>query len=169
MDERNIILTGFMGTGKTAVGRLLAQRLDREFVDTDEWIVARDGRAIPIIFAEDGEAAFRQLERAAARELGAQTELVIATGGRLMLDPLNAQALGENGRAFCLTAPPEVILQRVAGDRERPLLNVPDPAARIRTLLAERAEGYGRFPQIDTVSKTAVEVTEEILQCISVT
>ncbi len=158
---RNIVLTGFMGTGKTTVGRLLAARLGLGFVDTDELIVRRDGRTIPTIFAEEGEVYFRGLETAVALELATQSNLVIATGGRLMLDPINAAALEANGRVFCLTASPEEIVARVGGDG-RPLLNVPDPAARIRELLAERAAGYGRYPQIDTTGQTADEVVEEI-------
>ncbi|HRQ36356.1 MAG TPA: shikimate kinase [Chloroflexota bacterium] len=158
----NIILTGFMGTGKTTVGRLLAAQLGFAFVDTDELIVARDGRAIPTIFAEEGEPYFRELETAVALELAAQSELVIATGGRLMLDPVNAEALQRNGRVFCLTATPDEILARVEEDGRRPLLHVPDPAVRIRELLAERAAGYGRYPQIETTGKSADEVVEEI-------
>jgi shikimate kinase len=161
----NIVLTGFMGTGKTTVGRLLAERLGFGFVDTDELVVQRDGRTIPTIFAEEGEAYFRGLETAVALELSTQSNLVIATGGRLMLDPVNAAALEKNGRVFCLTASPEEILARVGGGG-RPLLNVPDPAARIRGLLAERAAGYGRYPQINTTGKTADEVVWEIERMI---
>lgn len=157
----NVVLTGFMGTGKTTVGRLLAARLGYAFVDTDEMIVQRDGRTIPTIFAQESEAYFRGLETAVSLELSTQSDLVIATGGRLMLDPINAEVLQRNGRVFCLTASPEEIVARVGGGG-RPLLNVPDPAVRIRELLAERAAGYGRYPQIDTTGKTAEDVVEEI-------
>ena len=167
--EINIILTGFMGTGKTTVGRILAARLGHEFVDTDVLIEARTGRSIPTIFAEDGEAAFRQLERDVAAELAAQQGLVIATGGRLMLDPANAVALGATGYIFCLTATPELILARVMADEkaiERPLLQGPDPATRIRQLLAERASLYAQFAQVDTAGLTPAEVAEQILHQI---
>ncbi|MCA9985122.1 MAG: shikimate kinase [Anaerolineales bacterium] len=169
-NEKNIILTGFMGTGKTTVGQILAARLGYEFVDTDVLIEARTGRSIPAIFAEDGEAAFRQLERDIAAELAVQQGLVIATGGRLMLDPANAAALGGTGRIFCLTATPELILARVLADEkaiERPLLQGPDPATRIRQLLAERAPLYAQFDQVDTTGLTAAEVAEEILRQIN--
>ncbi len=156
-----------MGTGKSTVGRLLAERLAYAFVDTDELIVARYGRSIAAIFAEAGEATFRGLEADVAVELGGQTGLIIATGGRLLLDETNAQALGRNGRIFCLTASPETIYQRIKEDEQRPLLNVPDPQMRIQHLLAEREAGYGRFRQIETEGKTAVSVTEEIMQWLT--
>ena len=158
----NIILTGFMGTGKTTVGQLLAQQLQRPFIDTDALIVERDGRSIATIFAEAGEAAFREWERTVALELAQQQGLIIATGGRLMLDEVNAVALAASGLVFCLTAVPQTILARVQDDSKRPLLNVPNPAAQIQRLLDERREGYGRFPQIPTDGKTVEQITAEI-------
>ncbi len=169
MTRLNIVLTGFMGTGKSTVGKLLAAQLAYTFVDTDDWIVAQNGRSIPTIFREDGEATFRQLERAAVEALAQRDGLVIATGGRLMLDEGNAALLMENGRVFCLVAEPEEIVARVGGDEERPLLNVPDPAARIQELLDERREGYGRFPQISTTGKSATQVAQIILQEMQIT
>ena len=162
-----MVLTGFMGTGKSTVGRILAQRLDYQFVDTDALIVVRNGRSIADIFAQDGEEAFRQMEADVARELGQATGLIVATGGRLLLDDANAAALGQNGRIFCLTASPETIYRRVKHDRGRPLLNVPDPRAKIQELLDERAQQYGRFQQIDTEKKTAKAVAEEIIKWLS--
>lgn len=164
----NIVLTGFMGSGKTTVGRLLAERLAWAFVDTDDLIVQRDGRSIADIFAQDGEAAFRRLETAVALELAEQTNHIIATGGRLMLDPVNAEALARHGRVFCLAASPAEILRRIQDDGRRPLLDVPNPAARIQQLLAERQAGYGRFPQIGTDGKSAAQIAEEILVCVSI-
>lgn len=164
---QNIILTGFMGTGKTTVGRRLARRLQRPFVDTDALIVAKDGRAIADIFAQDGEAAFRAWERTVALELAQQQGLVIATGGRLMLDEANAAALIASGQVFCLTAVPQTILARVRDDGKRPLLNVPDPAARIESLLEARREGYGRFHQIATDDKTADQIADEIIEAVN--
>jgi shikimate kinase len=167
MDWQNVVLTGFMGTGKSTVGRLLAERLGFAFIDTDDLIEARDGRAIATIFAEDGEAAFRDWEARVAKELSEQKELVIATGGRMMLDPANAAALGGNGRVFCLTAGPETIVARLVDDGGvRPLLNVSNPAQEIKRLLAERAEGYGRFHQISTDEKTPDQIAVEILHTI---
>lgn len=167
--RQNIILTGFMGTGKTTVGRLLAARLERTLVDTDEVIVTKSGRSIAELFRQEGEAAFRRWESRVSRDLAGQEGLVIATGGRLMLDPDNAAVLSQNGLVFCLTAEPEEIVARLADDERRPLLDVPDPARRIGQLLAQRQAGYGRFPQIDTSGKSPEQVVEEIVQCIFAT
>jgi len=148
----NLILTGFMGTGKTTVGRLVAQKLGREFVDTDLLIEERHG-PIQEIFDRQGESAFREIEQALARELGHRSGLVIATGGRMLLDPENVRVLSENGRIFCLVATPEEIYDRVTGDPsrvKRPLLEVEDPKQRIIELLGERGPDYERFPQLTT-------------------
>lgn len=164
---QNIILTGFMGTGKTTVGRLLAAALDRTFVDTDAVIVEQAGRSIRDIFQEDGPDAFRAMETAVSHQLSQQQNLIISTGGRLMLDPINADALMQNGRVFCLTASAETIYGRVMADGEkRPLLNVPDPLAKIQFLLDERKDDYGRFPQIDGNDKEPTAIMAEILEKI---
>jgi shikimate kinase len=161
----NVTLTGFMGTGKSTVGRLLAVRLASRFVDTDQWIVAQDGRSIPTIFAQSGEAAFRQWEAQAAQTLAAERGLVIATGGGLLLNPANVAALAPTGPIFCLTARPDTIWQRLQGDEgKRPLLNHPHPAQRIQELLQARAAAYGRFPQIPTDDRTPEQVVVQILQ-----
>lgn len=165
MEKANIILTGFMGTGKTTVGKLLAQQLGFAFVDTDELIQERTGKTIPEIFEERGEAAFRRLEAELARELANRRGVVISTGGRLMLDPDNAAALTRTGRVFCLVATPEEILARVAQDAgtERPLLATPDPMKRIVDLMQERQEDYGRFPQMLTSRKSPDVVSKNLI------
>ncbi len=163
MTHTNIVLTGFMGTGKSTVGRLLAAQLDYDFVDTDEWIEAQDGRFIADIFREEGEARFRQWERTASLALAQTESMVIATGGRLILDEENAAALLANGRCFCLTAQPEEILVRVSEGKKRPLLDVPEPTARIQELLDQRRDAYGRFHQIATSGKTPAQVAQEII------
>ncbi len=159
----NIVLTGFMGTGKSTVGRLVAMQLAYDFVDTDEWIEAENGRSVADIFREEGEAAFRQWERTASETLSKRDGLVVATGGGLMMNEENAAILMENGRVFCLVADPEEIVARVGGGEKRPLLNVPDPVARIQELLDQRRDGYGRFPQIVTTGKTPTQVAQEII------
>jgi len=162
----NIVLTGFMGTGKTSVGRELGTRLGMEFVDTDEIIESRHG-PIDRIFAENGEQAFRRLEREVASELGQRRGMVIATGGRMLLDPVNLDELTRNGRVFCLVASPEEIHRRVTTDEirsERPLLGGDDPQRSIAELMAERSDRYARFPQIETDHRDVVTVADEIVR-----
>ena len=152
MGKPNIVLTGFMGTGKTTIGKLLAESLGYAFIDTDERIERQAGKTIPEIFEEEGEEAFREMEAALARELAERQGVVIATGGRMMLDPGNAAALSRTGHVFCLAAAPEEILERITRDTatRRPLLAVADPMERIRSLLRQRQHGYRRFPQLVT-------------------
>jgi shikimate kinase len=161
----NLVLTGFMGTGKTTIGRILATRLDYDFVDTDELIEQRHG-PIPQIFSEHGEGEFRRLEREVAAELAERDRLVISTGGRLMVDAVNAARLGATGHVVCLTASVDTILARVAADDspiERPLLAGDDVHATIAQLLADRAEAYARFEQVDTERRTPDEIADEII------
>jgi shikimate kinase / 3-dehydroquinate synthase len=163
-EVKRVVLTGFMGTGKSSAGRLLAKQTGRRFVDTDEWIEERAGLTIAEIFEQHGEAHFRRLEALAAVELAVEEDLVVATGGRLMLDPANGLDLGRDALVVCLTAEPEEILARLAHDlARRPLLDVPRPEARIRQLLEERAERYGRFHQISTSGKEPAAVAAEIV------
>lgn len=134
-------------------------------MDTDALIEERVGRRVADIFLQDGEASFRAWEAQIAAELAAhEEELVIATGGRLMLDPQNSRLLQVSGHVFCLTAGVEEIVRRLRSEAgKRPLLSDPDPESRIRDLLTERASGYARFPQINTDNKTIEEVAREIL------
>jgi 3-dehydroquinate synthase len=166
--KKNIVLTGFMGTGKTTVGKLLAAQLGYEFIDTDELIQTRQGRSIPQIFLELGEGAFRQMEADLAEELANREGLVISTGGRLMLDPANVAALSRQGRVFCLIATPEEILTRLKSDTEhaRPLLEVPNPGERIVELLQQREKGYQRFLQVMTNDRQPAAVTKDLLGLI---
>ncbi|MCO8126517.1 shikimate kinase [Acidimicrobiia bacterium EGI L10123] len=162
-DEANIVLTGFMGTGKSTVGRLVAERLGRRFVDTDALIESRHG-SIPRLFADHGEAHFRQLEREVADELAATSGAVVATGGRTMLDPANQATLGATGIVVCLAASPEALITRLRDEAgQRPLLQGDDPAGRIAALLAEREAGYARFPQVSTDGRTPEEVADAVI------
>ena len=162
MSRPNIILTGFMGTGKSSTGKVLARKLDYEFVDTDTLIQSRQQRTIPEIFEMDGEAAFRQMEAKIAVELAEKEGLVIATGGRLMLDSSNVSALERSGKIFCLVADTEELIVRLSSKNartRRPLLhNCDDFAEHIKTLLAERGPAYKRFEHIDTTGKKPFQV-----------
>jgi 3-dehydroquinate synthase len=160
----NVVLIGFMGTGKSAVGRCIASRLGRPFVDTDAVIEARAGRTIARIFAEDGETAFRQLEAAAVAEAGAADGAVIATGGGVPLRAENMRALKRRGLIVSLTASPQAILARVGGGAERPLLG-DSPASAVQRLLAERDAAYRDADLvIDTSEASAEEVADRILE-----
>lgn len=162
----NIVLTGFMGTGKTTVGRLLAARLGRVFLDTDELIVQRAGKSIAEIFRTEGAQHFRELECQLASELARLDNVVIATGGRLMLDATNEAVLGPDNLVLCLQARTEEILQRIGGDDgpRRPLLEGDDAAQRVSQLLEQRAEGYDRFPQVPTGGRPPIEIVDDIIK-----
>ena len=162
---RNVVLTGFMGTGKTTVGRILADRLGFGFVDTDEVIEWRAG-AIPQIFERQGEEGFREMERTVARELADRSGLVIATGGRMMLDEECAACLEPEADVFCLTADPDTIIERIGDTTKRPLLDIPDASSRVRELLAERAEGYARFASVETDGRSAEEVADAVMSLL---
>lgn len=141
-----VVITGFMATGKTEVGRRLARALGRPFVDTDGLVEAAAGRSIRDIFAHEGEARFRELERAAVVQACGVAGAVIATGGGTLLDAENRRRLAAAGPIVCLSAAPEDILRRVGDPASRPLLvngnGQPGGLARIRTLLEERAPIY---------------------------
>ena len=161
---KNIVLTGFMGTGKSTVGKLLAERLGMQYLDTDQLIERRHG-PIPRIFEEQGEAGFRDIERSLAEELACDEGYVISTGGRFMLDEANARLLSDGNRVFCLVAEFDVIFDRVMRRRSsRPMLAGPNPRERIMTLMQERAEGYARFEAVPTDDGPVGKVVEEILR-----
>lgn len=138
----NLYLVGFMGTGKTTVGRAAAQRLGFAFVDSDREIERRSGRTIPEIFAGEGEEAFRELERRFVAEWHPASRAVVACGGGLVVQPGMAARLRALGVVVCLHASAETILERTGRQGDRPLLDVADPAGRIRALLAEREPLY---------------------------
>ena len=167
---RNIILVGFMASGKTSVGRALAESLSSNnapgsaegwtLVDADDVIVARAGKPIHRIFAEDGEPAFRELESRVIADLCAGERQVIASGGGSFVSERNREVMLAGGRVFFLSASPATILQRVlqedAGGPIRPLLAVDDPEARIAELLAQRTPAYVQAHHtVDTDALTA--------------
>ncbi|MFK5954803.1 MAG: shikimate kinase [Desulfobacterium sp.] len=163
--KRNIILTGFMGTGKTTVGKRVAQSLEYEFVDTDVQIMSQNHCTIAEIFENQGEAAFRQMESDLARDLAHRQGLVISTGGKMMLDKTNKDVLEKSGMVFCLVADPVEIMARVSGDSgvERPLLKGANGMETLIHLLSERKKGYGQYLQVDTMSKSPDEVAQTLM------
>jgi shikimate kinase len=164
----NIILVGFMASGKSHVGRILAQRTGMPLVDADSVIVERAGTSIERIFADDGEAAFRRQEREVIAELCQGTGQIISAGGGAFVDLENREAMLAGGTVFCLQAKPETIYHRLKADNNsgqavRPLLAGADPLERIRELLADRAAAYGQAHHcIATDELAAEEVAEKV-------
>jgi len=140
----NLYLVGFMGTGKTTIGRAAAQRLDFNLLDSDHEIERQEGKTIAEIFASAGEPAFRQLERKFVENGHPATRTVISCGGGLVIQPGMLDLLNSRGVVICLHASIETILARTGRHQHRPLLNVEDPDLRVRTLYAEREPIYKR-------------------------
>jgi shikimate kinase len=161
----NIVLVGFMGTGKTATGKRLATELGMTFVDMDAIIVQRQGKPVTRIFSEHGEPYFRACERALAVELSATSGNIIATGGGIVINPDNIRDLASTGLVVCLTATPEAILRRIQHDTSRPLLAEGDKLQKITDLLAKRREMYAAIPcSVDTTTLTLPDVVAAILE-----
>lgn len=159
----NLALVGFMGTGKTSVGRLVAEQLKFEFIDTDELIQAHTGRTIADIFARDGEPAFRALERKVVEEIAARTRTVISTGGGLPTNAENLAALKTHALVVCLWASPEKIWERVRNQSHRPLLHDADPQSKIKELLAARSPFYRQADVlVNTDLRSAREVATQV-------
>ena len=157
----NIALIGFMGAGKTSVGRLVAEQLHFDYLDTDEVIQSRTDRTIMEIFSTDGEPAFRKLESELVAELAGRTRIVIATGGGLPANPQNLASLKTHALVVCLWASPEKIWERVKNQTHRPLLHDPDPQKKIRDLLAAREPFY---KQADVLLNTELRSVREVAQ-----
>lgn len=160
----NLVLIGFMGTGKTTVGKRVAQCLNMAFEDTDDEVQKVTGLTIKELFDKYGEIRFRSEETAAIRRIVRQDNQVIATGGGAVLDPENISALQKNGMIICLKAQPEVIYERVKHRNTRPLLEGENLMDKINRLLWERRDLYkkARFT-IDTSQNCAENVVEEII------
>ena len=154
-----------MGTGKTTVGRVLAQKLDRQFVELDALIEKKVCKSIPDIFRQNGEIAFRELEITVTKEVASRKNLVIACGGGVVLNRINIDRLHQQGIIVYLSATPAVILKRVSNDRHRPLLEVADRAKTIRQLLKFRRPFYEAAAdiKIDTTGLTIDSVAGEII------
>ena len=161
----NVILTGFMGTGKTSLGKVLATKLGRPFVDIDKKIEDEARMSIPKIFETFGEEHFRKLERIAVKELSERRGLVIATGGGTIKDEENLRLLKSSGVLICLTTEPEEIFNRTARRGERPVLDGggDERLATIKKLLAERKKFYDRADyQVDTTDWSPIQIIDDI-------
>ena len=161
----NVILTGFMGTGKTSLGKILASKLGRPFVDIDRKIEVEQKLSIPKIFEQFGEEHFRELERAAVRELCERRGLVIATGGGTVKDAENLRLLKNSGVIICLTCSPEEILSRTTRRGERPVLDGGgnERLETIKRLLAERKEFYDCADyHVDTTNWSPLQIVDDI-------
>ena len=163
----NIILTGFMGCGKTSVGIKLSYALRRTMIDTDKWIEKKMKMTVSEIFERLGEAAFRQMETECVEALIAtQNHQIISTGGGLPVKKENRILLKELGRVYYLKVTPETVYERLKGDTTRPLLQGEDPKGRIRELLLKRTSCYedGADVMIDVSEKSFEKIIEEILR-----
>jgi shikimate kinase len=164
----NIVLVGFMATGKSTIGRELASRLSLQMVDTDDLIEEKAGKTISAIFSGEGEAAFRDLESEIALKVSRLSGHVVITGGGIVLREKNMEALKKAGPVFCLTATAEEILKRTEGTSHRPLLQTPDPLRRIRKLLMDREPYYAKADYtIDTTGMSIRQVVDCILGILS--
>lgn len=160
----NISLIGFMGTGKTTVGRIISERLHYGFIDTDHLIELRAGKSITKIFEEDGEPRFREYEKSVVKELENFRKMIIATGGGLGANLENLESLKRHSLVVCLWASPETIYSRVKEQTHRPLLRAPDPLARIRELLAAREPVYREADVLITTDmRTVKEVAQQVI------
>ncbi len=164
MNDNNIILVGFMGSGKTTVGKLLSFRLKKKFIDMDDVIEERAGKAISLIFSEDGEQYFRNMERKLVQELASGLNQVIAAGGGIVLNPDNIADFSRSGRVICLLASEDNILRRVSFSNTRPLLEKGDKIEGIRKLMEQRRPLYEAIhDRVDTSGLTPEEVVEVIM------
>jgi len=163
---KNIVLIGFMGSGKSTIGRLLAQKLNYDFVDTDALVEAKTKQQIKDIFEKRGEPAFRQIEAQVVAEVAKAEGKVIACGGGVILNSKNIQALQKNGLIVYLKAEPEVLYGRVKGSEIRPLLNVPDPEARFYEIFSERCLHYEKAADliIDITELKPSEIVRKITE-----
>lgn len=161
----NIILIGFMGSGKSSIGRMVAKRMGFQFVDTDKLIEERAGKPIPAIFAEQGEEAFRDLETAAIESLAHMERCVISTGGGAVLREANRARLRELGFVVLLSASEDVLWERVSRNTKRPLLQTENPRETLSQMLAARREVYDAAAEqvIDTSQFSHGRSAQEVI------
>ncbi|OGI00097.1 MAG: hypothetical protein A2Y25_04200 [Candidatus Melainabacteria bacterium GWF2_37_15] len=163
--NKNIVLIGLMGSGKSTIGKCLAEKTSMEFFDTDELIIQKAGKPISKIFEDAGEPFFRDLESEAIEEVSKKQNAVISTGGGAVLRDENMENLKKSGILFFLQASPETLYERVKDDKSRPLLRGDDPAGILRRILIARTPFYEQANfNINTENSTVEQVCEEILR-----
>jgi shikimate kinase len=166
----NIVLIGYRGTGKSVVGRILAQRLNMDYVGMDAAIVERAGMAIPRIVEQMGWPGFRDLETQVALDLAGRDKLIVDTGGGVIERPENIPALAENGRIFWLKASVDTIVRRIQGDDQRPALtegkSFTDEVAEVLERRVSRYQAAARHA-IDTDALTAEQVADEVIRLLN--
>lgn len=156
-----------MGTGKSSVGKLLAEKTGRKFIDLDDLIEIKEKRKISDIFAKDSEAYFRKVEKQTLIEISEKQKVIAACGGGIVIDPENIKVMKKTGKIICLTAKPEVILKRTKGYLHRPLLNVDNPKQKIEELLEKRAQFYALADVVIDTSELSIEQTaDEVIKII---
>ncbi|MBF0522634.1 MAG: shikimate kinase [Candidatus Omnitrophica bacterium] len=164
MKKQNIVLIGFMGSGKSLISRHLAKLLNKKRVSLDDLIEQKEGRKITEIFKESGEPYFRQVESAVIQEISEKENVVIDCGGGAVINPKNVENLKAKGVLVYLSASPEVILKRVKKDTHRPLLNVENPQEKIKELLEKRKSFYKQADfEVNTDEITPEEICREII------
>lgn len=168
-DHGNIFLVGLMGAGKTSVGRMIARRMHKEFLDADAEVERMTGVKIPVIFEIEGESGFRAREEKMIEQLTAMTGIVLATGGGAVISAANRRFLKDRGRVIYLRASPEDLWRRTRRDRNRPLLQTPDPLGKLRTLHEQRDPLYREIADlvVDTGSQSVAHLTSRIQQLLA--
>jgi shikimate kinase len=161
----NLYLTGFMGTGKSSIGRELAKALRYRFIDSDRWIEKNEGMKIPRIFAEKGEEWFRQCERQFIEQGHPSEGCVVACGGGLVVPEGMRELVEQRGILVALFASPETVLERTSRNKNRPLLNVENPGAKIRELMEQRLPVYRQINlAVSTDGRSFSEVRDAVLR-----
>ncbi len=165
----NIFLVGLMGAGKTSVGRMLARRMNMEFLDADTEVEKLTGVKIPVIFEIEGESGFRAREEKMIDQLTAMNGIVLATGGGAVISPANRLLLKNRGHVIYLRAAPEDLWRRTRRDRNRPLLQTADPLGKLRTLHEQRDPLYREVADliVDTGSQSVAHLTSRIQQLLA--
>lgn len=169
-EAKNIVLIGLMGSGKSAVGRTIAKKLGRRFIDSDRLIERRGGKTIPEIFEKEGEAAFRSYEKEVIKKISQYVGIVIATGGGAIKDPENFKNLKGCGWIIALYASPDVLYKRIEGKRARPLIaNEEDPVKALEEIFNQRKNMYAQADfQVDTENKEINDIADEIINLLNV-